>query len=527
MIAAHSLQNTPTWAVATVCFVFIFLGLLIEHLFNITSRWLKEHRKTAMYEAVEKLKSVLMLLGLMSLILVTTQKTIAKICVPNKVAYTMLPCEKKPKETLQTTQAYQLHYGASPGFESQPFEDNMVRPEYRLLASVSNTSSNSTGHCASKGMTSFISEGGVNQLNTFICVLAIMQIVYTVVTMTLGRAKMRSWKVWEQETQTIEYMVANDPNRFRFTRQTTFGRRHINDPINTTILLWIKCFFRQFFHSVVKVDYFTLRHGFISAHLSSNNYFNFRKYIQRSLEDDFKVVVGISPLMWFLLIIFMLIDVHGWHMYLWVAMLPLVIVLVLGTKLQVIVARMALRLKEQNKVIIGAPLVTPNDDLFWFKKPQFVLTLLHYTLFVNAFEFAFFVWVTLQYGIDSCFHETTTIVVSRVMLAVMVQVICSYITLPLYALVTQMGTTYKCAVLEEQTRHMIKQWHEEVKEKRRKQTQTQTPNDSPLSNMVTQLNSMDQHNRTLTLSEFTPRATMRIDEVDEEIQEAEEEIIDS
>ncbi|KAK1429128.1 hypothetical protein QVD17_11331 [Tagetes erecta] len=266
MVATHTLQNTPTWAVATVCFVFIFLGLVIEHLFHIASRvfnyhpfysnWLKERRKIALFEAVEKLKSVLMLLGLMSLILVTTQKSIAKICIPNKVAYSMLPCHKISKETLLTTQAYEVHYTTSPWFEPHG-------PEHRRLASVSATS-NSTGYCASKGMTSFISEDGLNQLNTFICVLAIMQIVYSVVTMALGGAKMRSWKAWEQETQTTEYLVANDPNRFRFTRQTTFGRRHMHDPINATILLWIKCFFRQFFHSVAKVDYFTLRHGFIS-----------------------------------------------------------------------------------------------------------------------------------------------------------------------------------------------------------------------------------------------------------------------
>ncbi|KAF5773538.1 hypothetical protein HanRHA438_Chr13g0600321 [Helianthus annuus] len=521
MVAAHSLQHTPTWAVATVCFVFICLGLLIEHLFDIVSHWLKEHRKTSMYEAIEKLKTALMLLGLMSLILVSTQRTIAKICIPNKVANSMLPCHKISEETMQTTEAYELHYATSARFEPLAFEDNMVRPKHRRLdlVNVSATSSYSTGHCASKGMTSFISEEGINQLNTFICVLAIMQIVYSVVTMALGRAKMRSWKAWEQETQTLEYMVANDPSRFRFTRQTTFGRRHMTDSVNTTLLLWTKCFFRQFFHSVAKVDYFTLRHGFISAHLSTNNYFNFRKYIQRSLEDDFKVVVGISPLMWFLLVILMLTDIHGWHVYLWVALLPLVIVLVLGTKLQVIVARMALRLKEQNKVTIGAPLVKPNDDLFWFSKPQFVLTLLHYTLFVNAFEFAFFVWVSLQYGINSCFHETRSIAVSRVVLAVFVQVMCSYITLPLYALVTQMGSTYKSAVLEDQTIHVIKQWHKEVKQKRRKLTQT--PGDSPMSNIVTQLNAMDQLSRTPSPSEFTSPVAKETDEIIEEIQEDE------
>lgn len=40
-----------------------------------------------------------------------------------------------------------------------------------------------------QGKTSFISQGGLNQLNNFIFVLAVMQIVYTVLTMALGRAK--------------------------------------------------------------------------------------------------------------------------------------------------------------------------------------------------------------------------------------------------------------------------------------------------------------------------------------------------
>lgn len=42
-----------------------------------------------------------------------------------------------------------------------------------------------------QGMTSFMSQSGINQLNNFIFVLAIMQIVYSAVTMALGRAKVR------------------------------------------------------------------------------------------------------------------------------------------------------------------------------------------------------------------------------------------------------------------------------------------------------------------------------------------------
>ncbi|EXB98558.1 MLO-like protein 3 [Morus notabilis] len=380
---SRSLQDTPTWALAT---------------------WLKKHRKTALFEAVEKLKSVLILLGFMSLLLAVTQRPISKICIPTKVAYTMLPCRKSgPTKTTKALAVLLM-------------EDLSEKPGRRLAGS----GASSSDHCESQGKTSFISQEGINQLNNLIFVVAIMQIVYSVLTMALGRAKMRRWEKWEKETQTLEYQVANDPYRFRYTRQTTFARRHMNTCTATSsMLLWIKCFFQQFFRSVAKVDYLTLRHGFIA------------------------------------------------------------IVLVLGTKLEVIVARMAHALDEKNNVIIGSPLVQPNDNLFWFGHPKFVLTFLHLTLFMNAFELSFFVWVTWQFGIKSCYHEHTDIIVIRVVLAVTVQLICSYVTLPLYALVTQMGSNFKSAVLEEHTAKAIRQWHEEAKQKRKKNhTSQSTHNDS-------------------------------------------------
>ncbi|XP_034219078.1 MLO-like protein 3, partial [Prunus dulcis] len=99
-----------------------------------------------------------------------------------------------------------------------------------------------------------------------------------------------------------------------------------------------------------------------------------------------------------------------------ISYVPILVVLVLGTKLEHIVATMALQIKEQNSAVSETPLVQ-HDDLFWFRKPKFVLVLLHYTLFVNAFEFAFFIWVTIQFGLTSCYHEHTVIIVTRVFLA--------------------------------------------------------------------------------------------------------------
>ncbi|KAF8403026.1 hypothetical protein HHK36_011121 [Tetracentron sinense] len=467
--STRSLQETPVWALATVLFFFIAISIFLEHSIHLITSWLKRHRKTALSDAVEKLKSELMLLGFMSLLLAATQRLISNICISSKVADTMLPCrDRTPTKTGKLAEYEHLTsltlrklFPIDGAYEDSPWHP------IRLLATDDDTSDK-----CGQGKVPLVSPDGIHQLHTFIFVLAVMQIIYSVLTMALGRAKMRRWKAWEKETQTTEYQVANDPNRFRFTRQTTFGRRHMNSCTETTVLLWIKCFFRQFFNSVAKVDYLTLRHGFISAHLSTNIPFNFQKYIRRSLENDFKAVVGISPLMWFIVVIFMLVDVHGWHVYLWVSFLPLIIVLVLGTKLEVIVARMALQLKNQNSVIKGAPLVQPNDKLFWFSHPNFVLNLIHLTLFMNAFEIAFFIWVTLQFGLHSCYHEKIEVIITRVVLAVTVQVLCSYITLPLYALVTQMGSQFKSTVLKERTAKVIKQWHAEVRENRKKQQQS-------------------------------------------------------
>ncbi|XP_042476981.1 MLO-like protein 3 [Macadamia integrifolia] len=461
--AIRDLRETPTWVVATICFCLILISIILERTLHFIVNWLKKHRKKTLVEAVEKLKSELMLLGFISLVLVVLQGPISSICIPMKIADTMPPCSKASLTIglkFMVTQ-HLKKFPANPFHFNAGYEDGLWHP-HRLLVSESAT----TTVTCSAGKVPLISVEGVHQLHIFIFVLASTQLLYSLLTMGLGRAKMRRWKAWEEETQSISYQVANDPARFRFTRETTFGRRHLGIWTRLTVLLWIKSFFRQFFNSVAKVDYLTLRHGFINAHMPSNTSFNFRKYIQRSLEEDFKVVIGISPSLWLVVVMLLLGDVNGLHLYLWVAYIPLIIVLVLGTKLEVILARMALQLKDQTTVVKGAPLVQPDDNLFWFGNPRFVLSLIHFTMFMNAFELAFFLWATWQFGLNSCYHESVPMAVTRGVLALIVQIISSYITLPIYALVTQMGSQYKSAVLEEQTIESVRRWHARAKKKK-------------------------------------------------------------
>ncbi|CAN6581064.1 unnamed protein product [Malus baccata var. baccata] len=443
-----SLEYTPTWALATVCFFFIFTSLAIEHSIHLLVNFLKRHRKTALTDAVEKLKSELMLMGFVSLLLAITQDSISKICIPAKLGNNMLPCRRKETtEEADNVEKFVILNKIMTTFStgSNSLYDETLR-QISVHRRLEEEEYAAAPDFCSEGKVHFMTTNALRQLHILIFVLPVMHIVYSVLTIALGRAKMRRWEAWEQETRTMEYQVENDPNRFRFTSQTTFGRRHMNSSSETSFHLWM-------------------------AHLPSRPSFDFQKYIQRSLEEDFKIMVAISPLMWFAVVIFMLVDVYGWHVYFWLSYVPLLAVLVLGAKLEYIVAKMALQIKGQNSVIVGTPLVRVNDDLFWFRKPRFVLLLLHYTLFLNAFEFAFFIWVSIQFGFKSCYHEHTVSIVTRISLAVTTQVLCSYITLPLYALVTQMGSQFRGKIMEDNMADILKQWHAEVRNRRRKQQQ--------------------------------------------------------
>ncbi|KAF3338208.1 MLO-like protein 8 [Carex littledalei] len=215
-------------------------------------------------------------------------------------------------------------------------------------------------------------------------------------------------------------------------------------------------FFRQFIRSVRKTDYLILRHGFINAHLNARMKFNFQKYIKRTLEDDFKVMVGIR----------------------YVILLVIVMILAVGTKLQAIIASMALEIQQSHAVIQGMPLVKLSDHHFWFGRPHLVLSLIHFTLFVNAFQLANFLWIWYLFGLRSCFHETFAYVVARICIGVAVHLLCSYITLPLYALVSQMGSHIKMSIFDEQTSKALKKWRDAAR-KRNKKGSSHSPSVTP------------------------------------------------
>ncbi|KAA3467181.1 MLO protein-like protein 1-like [Gossypium australe] len=161
----RSLEETPTWAVAVVCAIFVIISILIEH-------------------------------GIHSL---------------GKPGYAGDSGKDSNKG------------GGGGGDEDRrrkllSYAEDMVWR--RVLASSKGKDS------CPKGKVALITQSGMHDLHIFIFALAVFHVLYSVATILLAKAKMKKWESWESETKTLEYQYRNDPSRFRLTHQTSFVKRH-------------------------------------------------------------------------------------------------------------------------------------------------------------------------------------------------------------------------------------------------------------------------------------------------------------
>ncbi|XP_066163222.1 MLO-like protein 13 isoform X1 [Oryza sativa Japonica Group] len=407
----QSLALTPTWVVAGVCFIIVAISLAAERLLHRLGKVLKFNGQEALFSALQRVKEELMLLGFISFLLSVFQKFINHICIPESAAHLMLPCITR--ETSETTE-------------------------------------DASKLCKRKGEVPMLSEEALHQLHIFIFVLGIVHVVFCVTTLLLGGAKMKKWEKWEKEIQ--QGRTKERPKRPGWMK-----------------FIVVRCaisFLKQFYDSVGKPDYQVLRSAFVQRHYPNRPDFDFHKYMVRALEHDFKEVVGISWYLWLFVIVFLLLNINGWHTYFWLSFLPLILLLIVGTKLELISTRLAQEAADCPDEATGNPWTKPCKEHFWFSKPRIVLHLIHFILFQNSFEMGFFFWVLATYGFDSCIMENKIYALPRLAIGIIVQVLCSYSTLPLYAIVTHMGGDIKLQAFGETVHVSVHSWATDVRKKK-------------------------------------------------------------
>ncbi|KAG2376195.1 MLO-like protein [Vigna angularis] len=471
----RSLADTPTYAVATVITVLVSFSFLFQGTLKKLVKWLDRTKRKSLLSALEKIKEELMLFGLLSLLMGHWIIFVAKICVKSSVISSrFFPC---------------------------PLEKNSVKRVVWLSSEYSNrtvvkgqVNNGLRNYCPEVGHESLASYESLEQLHRFVFVLGVTHVTYSFLAVALAMIKIYSWRTWENEAKTIAVQSIQDTSQstssIRLRRLNTFIFHHTSHPwSHHKILVWLLCFSRQFWSSIHRADYMALRLGFITNHDLPTTY-DFHNYMLRSMDEEFRDIVGVSVLLWVYAICCIFLNFHGSNFYFWLSFVPAILILIIGTKLHRVVVKLAV------EIINRCPNMKPHqfnlrDELFWFGKPRFLLRLIQLisflvsnivfpfcffiadtltfflpvVIFQNAFEMATFLWSLWEIKDPSCFMNNRTFIVIRLSFGVISQVWCSFITFPLYVIITQMGSRFKKTVVSENVRKSLSKWQRRVKER--------------------------------------------------------------
>ncbi|TYI02333.1 hypothetical protein ES332_A11G260000v1 [Gossypium tomentosum] len=469
-----SLEYTPTWVLAVICTVIIAISLAIERLLHYLGHVLQHKQQKPLYEALLKVKEELMLLGFISLLLTVFQSAISKICMSKKLVKDMLPCkiEEEEEEDDDDGNATTSHFQTY-------FTFTMSGGTRHLLAKASSNSS-VIGYCGAKDKVPLLSVEALHHMHIFIFVLAIAHVTFCVLTVSFGGLKMKLEKrmneVWintNLNAHCLSMLSFHVALTFDFLlkyplleKKVTHVHQHdfIKDRFlgfgkDSVPLAWTRTralmleggnsFIKQFYASVTKSDYETLRLGFIMMHCRGNPKFNFHKYMIRALEDDFKEVVGIR------LVIFLMIYVSysRWHTYFWIGFIPFILLLAVGSKVEHMITKLAHEVAEKHVAVEGE--------------------------------------LVVQFGFNSCLMGQASYIFPRLLIGVFIQVLCSYSTLPLYAIVAQMGSMFNKAIFEDHVQAIILGWAKNVKKKKALKQATELAAESTPSEVSIQVESDD------------------------------------
>ncbi|TYG95381.1 hypothetical protein ES288_A11G262900v1 [Gossypium darwinii] len=441
-----SLEYTPTWVLAVICTVIIAISLAIERLLHYLGHVLQHKQQKPLYEALLKVKEELMLLGFISLLLTVFQSAISKICMSKKLVKDMLPCkiEEEEEEDDDDGNATTSHFQTY-------FTFTMSGGTRHLLAKASSNSS-VIGYCGAKDKVPLLSVEALHHMHIFIFVLAIAHVTFCVLTVSFGGLKIRKWKQWEDEIRKedegvlekkVTHVHQHDFIKDRFLgfdslmRKVDLELRYVTRTRTRTRALMLEggnSFIKQFYASVTKSDYETLRLGFIMMHCRGNPKFNFHKYMIRALEDDFKEVVG-------------------WHTYFWIGFIPFILLLAVGSKVEHMITKLAHEVAEKHVAVEGE--------------------------------------LVVQFGFNSCLMGQASYIFPRLLIGVFIQVLCSYSTLPLYAIVAQMGSMFNKAIFEDHVQASLLGWAKKVKKKKALKQATELAAESTPSEVSIQVESDD------------------------------------
>ncbi|XP_074320829.1 MLO-like protein 15 isoform X2 [Silene latifolia] len=358
-----------------------------------------------------------MLMGFVSLLLAFVQDNVQHWCIPEKYVDYWLPCHSNDA-----------------GSSLQIFLSSYRRR--RLLGEEGED------FACKKGLVPFIGLGVLHDLHYLIFVLAVVHVSSCTITVLLGKAKISQWAKWECDIQ-LKKPENVESGEVILTKQLTFVKDRYGDGNAAWFRRnYVNSFIKHLLGVVTKADYEAMRFGFIVAHHEGDHNYNFHDYVIYAYEADFQKVVTIRWFLWLFAVISLTLHVAGWNIYFWISLIPLSLLLIVGTKLEQVITDLVTYFAQRHTVVRrGDKMIKLSDDYFWFKNPRIILHTIHVILFMNSFGLAIYLWTLFKFDFNSCIMGDRNFAIARLVIMVAVQTIFSYSTLPLYAIVTRMGSS--------------------------------------------------------------------------------------
>ncbi|KAL3752900.1 hypothetical protein ACJRO7_000316 [Eucalyptus globulus] len=390
----NSLEYTPTWVVAVVCFSILFISIVVDRFIRCAGQYLEDSKWWPLVGGSRKIKDELMLLGVISLLLTVFQTRIAKICISERLDNVLLPC-KKPDSS-----------SAVANFITSSSASSATRGRHLLILA-----SDTTDYCSQK----------VTFPELLLLLLDYSELI-------IQWSMLEIYDEWSQKDD-IQNVLTEILERYK-------------NPLGSFRYVLVSIL-QKTFTSLTEHEYIALRQNFIAARNPKEPGKDFQKYIMRTLQKDFEKMMGIRWYLWLCAVVYLLVNVAGWNAHFWISFIPFTLTVIISIKLERMITQLAKEVakkhkhdKDKSSENSAKDLVFKfSEDDFWFSGLKMVGRLLHIVLFVNSLELAFFFFIMFQYGLHSCIVGKVGFVVPRIVMGVIVQIVCSSRILPLHAII--------------------------------------------------------------------------------------------
>eukprot|EP01025_Chloroclados_australasicus_P005895 TRINITY_DN118_c0_g1_i6.p1 TRINITY_DN118_c0_g1~~TRINITY_DN118_c0_g1_i6.p1 ORF type:complete len:662 (-),score=61.27 TRINITY_DN118_c0_g1_i6:819-2804(-) len=298
------LDETPRWRLSVLFMVIVVLSLVGHIGLHSLEEYFRKQKRKGLKHTLQSLKDELFALGLITLLLITLQDQLVKICVPGG------------DDDYGKYGSYDK-YSSSSGYPTSP-EYSPSLGNRKLLAGTG-----STFKCAS-GKEPLWSITVLHEIHILIFIIAVVHLVQAAGSMIIAELRVRRWKKYED-------MSNHD--------MVPLKRKGAIKAKGRLITLWAQSFFMQFIDSVDRPIYLAIRRLFIEKMELDDN-FNFHTFVIDSMEEDFAKLVEFQWVMWLIAAIYILIPWQAWSV-IWLPCVFLLAMLIVGAKLQSVAIQLA------------------------------------------------------------------------------------------------------------------------------------------------------------------------------------------